>query len=890
MIGQRLLHYSIIEKLGEGGMGVVYKARDAHLDRFVAIKVLPPEKVSDPTRKARFIQEAKAASALNHPNIITIYDISSDNGVDFIAMEYVDGKTLDQMIARKGMRLNEALKIAIQIADALTRAHTAGIIHRDLKPANIMVDHHGQVKVLDFGLAKLTEQGNSPDDSTATAAVQTDEGTIAGTPAYMSPEQAEGKPVDARSDIFSFGSVLYEMVTGRRAFTGDSKMSTLAAVLHQDPAAFQADVPRGLQRLVSRCLKKDRDRRLQVMLDVEVELLELREDLDSAPPGRPTGLPPRRGRVLGWAAATVILCIAAAGWYWRHGGGKLSDDSPSYHASPFTSFVGLESDPALSPDGNQVAFTWGGQNQDNQDIYVRVVGTGMDTPHRITSDPAPDYNPEFSPDGRWIAFLRDTSGSEAALLMVSAVGGFERRLAVIPGLSEARARDIAGRYLTWAPDGKHLVFTYPVSPETSRILGLAILEVGAGALRLLARPEGAASKLAGPAFSPDGSMLAYVSGTASVRHLHVAPVEPGYRLGTELRQISARPDWLCGVSWTAGGDELVFSNGVLVDQCLWRVKVRGGTPRRVEWAGERGFLPAISRSGGRLVYQTYGVNKNIWRQDLTGPGIAAGPPVRLIASSQYDESPAFSPDGRRIAFISAASGSYEVWIADADGQNRRTLTSLGKGTISGLDWSPDGNRITFASNAGGDLEVYSAGAGGGPATRLASHPASDLYPHFSRDGRWVYFGSRRGGRSEIWKAPAEGGPPQRVTRDGGLRASESPDGSVLYFTEVPRAMAAGSRLMSMPVGGGEATPVLGMPLAVHQFHVVQDGIYFVVWPTTESRTRWLFHRFSDRSTRTVLETGPQSYPFLCVSDDGRRMLFTDPGTVPGDIMLVENFR
>jgi eukaryotic-like serine/threonine-protein kinase len=219
VIGKTISHYRILEKLGEGGMGVVYKARDTHLDRFVAIKVLPAEKVADPERKQRFVQEAKAASSLNHPNIITIYDIGQAEGVDFISMECVTGKTLDQLIPRHGMRLNEALKCAVQIADALARAHSASIVHRDLKPGNIMVDEHGLVKVLDFGLAKLTETPpTGEDDPTHTFRPTTGEGKIVGTVAYMSPEQAEGKKVDARSDIFSFGSVLYEMVTGEKAF------------------------------------------------------------------------------------------------------------------------------------------------------------------------------------------------------------------------------------------------------------------------------------------------------------------------------------------------------------------------------------------------------------------------------------------------------------------------------------------------------------------------------------------------------------------------------------------------------------------------------------------------------------------------------------------------
>jgi serine/threonine protein kinase len=271
MIGRRLLHYEVVEKLGEGGMGVVYKARDTHLDRFVAIKMLSPERMADAGRKARFVQEAKAASALNHPSIVHVYDITADNGVDFIAMEFVAGRTLDQLIPRNGMRLNEALKIAVQIADALTAAHAAGIVHRGLKPANVMTDK-GLVKVIDFGLAKLTETALGEDETTRTVKPQTEEGTVVGTAAYMSPEQAEGKPVDSRSDIFSLGSVLYEMVTGHRAFQGDSKMLTLSAVLHKEPDPLPAEVPRELAGIVTRCLRKDPERRFQHMADLRVAL------------------------------------------------------------------------------------------------------------------------------------------------------------------------------------------------------------------------------------------------------------------------------------------------------------------------------------------------------------------------------------------------------------------------------------------------------------------------------------------------------------------------------------------------------------------------------------------------------------------------------------------
>lgn len=268
-------------------MGVVYKARDTQLERLVALKVLPAELVSDPERRRRFVQEAKAASSLNHPNIITVYEISSYEGGEFIAMEFVRGKTLDEVIPRNGLDLDQALKYAIQIAEALATAQASGIIHRDVKPGNIMITDSGLVKVLDFGLAKLTEvsAADSDDARTVDEILRTTEGTIAGTAAYMSPEQAEGKPVDSRTDIFSFGAVLYEMVTGQRPFQGSSQLSILTSVLRDDPqliADLAGNVPPELERVIARCLRKDPDRRWHSMKDVQVALTELREEADSS--------------------------------------------------------------------------------------------------------------------------------------------------------------------------------------------------------------------------------------------------------------------------------------------------------------------------------------------------------------------------------------------------------------------------------------------------------------------------------------------------------------------------------------------------------------------------------------------------------------------------------
>ena len=323
LTGRILGHYRLVEKIGAGGMGVVYAAHDAHLERKVAVKVLPADAVADPDRKQRFVQEAKSASALNHPNIIHIYDIDRTDGIDFMAMELVAGRTLDQVIGRNGLSVAETLKYAVQIADALAAAHAAGIVHRDLKPANIMVTDKGLVKVLDFGLAKLVDAGpSSSAAATLTNRPQTQEGVVMGTSVYMSPEQAEGKAVDARSDIFSFGSVLYEMLAGRRAFGGDSTIATLAAILHLEPTPIES-LPPELERVIGRCLRKDPNRRFQNMADVRVALDELKEETDSgklisgerksafrrAPKRRPWGI----------AVAAIVVVLAALTVLWKAG-------------------------------------------------------------------------------------------------------------------------------------------------------------------------------------------------------------------------------------------------------------------------------------------------------------------------------------------------------------------------------------------------------------------------------------------------------------------------------------------------------------------------------------------------------------------------------------------
>src|SRR5580692_3899222 len=401
--GTKLGPYEILAPIAAGGMGQVYQARDTRLDRIVAIKVLPADKVADADRKQRFRQEAKAASSLNHPNIITIYDIGSENGIDYLAMEFVAGKTLDQLTPRNGMRIGEMLGYSAQVADALARAHQAGIVHRDLKPSNVMVSSDGLVKVLDFGLAKLMQPAAGKDEETKTMAALTGEGAILGTTYYMSPEQAEAKPVDGRSDIFSFGAMLYEMATGQRPFQGQSQAAVLAAILREEPKAIgdlRPDVPSELTRTITRCLRKDPARRFQHMDDLKVALEELKEDSDS---GRlsatVTGAnviaaaPSGKRRIWIAAGAVLIIGIAIAGWRLHRGAPSVPDGSVT--PIPLTSYRGSEIFPSFSPDGNQVAFSWDSEKENAFDVFVKLIGPGA--PLRLTSGPDNSIASRWSP-------------------------------------------------------------------------------------------------------------------------------------------------------------------------------------------------------------------------------------------------------------------------------------------------------------------------------------------------------------------------------------------------------------------------------------------------------------------------------------------------------------
>jgi Tol biopolymer transport system component/predicted Ser/Thr protein kinase len=874
--------YRIVGVIGAGGMGTVYQAMDTRLNRMVAIKV------SEARFNARFEREARAVAALNHPHICTLYDV----GPNYLVMEYVEGQPL-----HGPMPLAQALRLAIQVADALAAAHRKGIVHRDLKPGNVLVTESG-VKVLDFGLAKMEEPAPSEEEPARTARPRTEEGTIVGTTAYMSPEQAEGKPVDARSDIFSFGAVLYEMLTGRRAFRGDSKLSILSAILKDEPepaSTLRKEIPQELERIITRCLRKNPERRFQHMDDLKVALEEVKEESDSGAAAMKAATPPRRRWV--WAALLPVLLVAGF-FAWRMWWPRQPEEPP--RAVELVTVPGVKSYPSFSPDGDHVAFAWNGPRQDNFDIYVQQIGAGP--PLRLTIDSSIDYDPVWSPDGRWIAFLRSEPSSlvslrgapvlqtgRSELRLIPPLGGPERKLAEIR-LGESYWNQT---FLAWCPDSDCVVVTDSLGEGKPEALFVVSLETGEK--RQLTNPPPHVSGDVNPEVSPDGRWLVFKRVISFPGHeLYLLPLGKGLTPSGEPRRLTLRVGylmWYAGsLTWMPDGKEILYSSG----RSLWRAAIPGGSPpARLPFVGEDGIMPAVSRPQpgrpSRLVFVRYIEIGSIWRVETSAPGApASSPPVLAIASTRVDGSPQFSPDGRRVAFESDRSGPAEVWLADPDGSNAVQLTSMAATAGSRLTgtprWSPDGQLIAFDANLEGHYQIHVIPAVGGKPHRLTSDPADNQVPSFSRDGKWIYFSSNRTGEHQIWKVPAAGGEPVQVTTNIGFQAFESPDGAYVYYTQTEGAPSA---LWRLPASGGQPVKVLDGVIQ-RAFTVLEKGIYYIDQPAGDARLQ--FYDFATgRSTSVARNLGDVRLG-LTASRDGRTILYFRAEPSVNDLMLVENFR
>jgi serine/threonine protein kinase/Tol biopolymer transport system component len=772
MIGKTLGHYEIVKQIGSGGMGLVYKARDLHLDRFVALKILPAEKVADPDRKRRFVQEAKAASALNHPNIIHIYDIASDADVDFIAMEYVEGKTLDERIGRRGLPLKDTLKHAVQIADALAKAHSAGIVHRDLKPSNIMVNEDDTVKILDFGLAKLTEHitaGEFASTATMEAGERpiTEKGAIVGTVAYLSPEQAEGKEVDPRSDIFSFGSVLYEMITGRRAFQGDSKMSTISAVLNKEPAPLSPDIPHDLEKTILRCLRKDPARRWQTMSDLKVALQDLKEESDSGKLSAATPVAPRRKRRT-WlvAAAGLALVAAGAAVAWRL---LLKPAAPAFETERLTFESGLVVFPAISSDGKWLVYS--SDREGPLNLYLQQLNGQRSI--RLTHQEASDMCPDFSPDGSKIVFRSSRDGG--GIYEIDILGGGEHRIAD------------QGFFPRFSPDGSTIAYVVPLALQRKGKLYL----IGA---------KGGAPRPFQPSF-------------------YVAPVGP-----------TVSPP-----VWSPDGKYILIDGGRENDPKSldwWIAPFAGGDPTRVmaPALAEQSVVRFTIAWRGKYVYWSEGTTvggMSICRVSISGPPWKViGVPERITSPLGMQLATSISADGRLV--FSSWTPSINLWSwplranETAASGERRQIT-FDSGVKFFLNVAANGSRLAYAAGTRvyQGAEIRARDIASGREEAIASTTTIASPPRLSADGSrlaWLDFGEAK---PVAYLSEPGAASPRQICENCFVHDFFSPPTEAL--------IAYGSRLVRQNLATGAQTPLIDVAGSVLSEAALSPGNRWVAF-------------------------------------------------------------
>ena len=733
MIGTRIAHYDIVEKLGSGGMGDVYRARDTKLDRDVALKILPEEFAQSAQRARRFEQEAKAVAALSHPNVLAIYDFGSDGDQWFAAMELLEGDTLAGMLADGPLPPRKAVQIGVQIANGLAAAHARGVIHRDLKPANIFVSRDGRPKILDFGLARVEDSTN--DDLSQSPTVQTDPGTVMGTVGYMSPEQARGAELCTRSDIFSLGAVLYEMLTGDRAFAGDSAADIIGSILRDDPPLLRekdASIPEGLDRVVHHCLEKKPEERFQSANDLAFALANATSaSSGELPPMYEKPAPRSWGSRYGaWTAIAIVGWMAALLFFLLPRFDSVDVGEP-VRLTPMT-YSGRDSAPTASPDGSMIAFT---SDRDGESrIWVKRVGGGGEVP--ITE--GSDHLARFSPDGSQILFLR-RDGRSNVLYRAPVLGGAPRRIT-----NDVLEAD-------WSPDGSEVAFVRMQPGEGENDVQLGIANVQSGAERIIASTKNRSWYSA--RWSPRGDFIAVaetgLTGTVSVQS-YVNLINPATG---EIERVTLT-DWVgayTALEWTPSGRTFV------IGQAREVLALVAGAPALVM------EFDVDSRKRRPLFWATMRVPTAGWGfSTLTIAGEHA-----IIIGEEV-----------------VSAELHEVSMHAQDGITQETIVTSGLGRDRQPAYSPDGSHVIFSSNRSDNIDIWSVELASGKLTQLTDDPAGDWDPAYSADGEHIIWSSDRGGNMEIWMARTDGSGTRQVTSDGvdAENATMTPDGEWLVYS------------------------------------------------------------------------------------------------------------
>jgi len=852
--GERVGPYEIVARIGAGGMGEVYRARDSSLGRDVAIKVIPPAFAADADRLARFDREARMLASLNHPNIGGIYGLESlpDAGDGqprrrAIVLEFIDGESLNDFMLRAGRdaaaRVKEALALARQIGDALDAAHERGIVHRDLKPANIRVTHDGIVKVLDFGLAKVVGaedvRNSDLENSPTMTNSDTQSGVILGTAAYMSPEQTRGRPVDKRTDIWSFGCVLYEMLAGRRAFPGDTTSDLIAAILERtaDLTKLPAATPSRVRRLIERCLEKDVRRRMRDIADARAEIDEALAPQDVRDP---KASPP--GRALAPLPAVAAIAIAATagiagGWF----AGRRPAETPAPMFDRVVRLVATpahEFSPAISPDGKWVAYLSDARGP--TDVWVKFLAGG--DPANLTANApivvqASDYigGLDVSPDGTQISVIaagRDQGAGPgpgiATWVIPAPLGGVPRR--VLPAGDSA---------LRWSPDGKHIVFVRTGGP-----LGDALVVA-----------------------DPDGQNERVVAKREGSQHLH----------------------W---PRWSADGRYIYSNHGPqnfnIEPTQIVRVPAAGGRLETVVPTARRAAFPVLTPDGSGLIYAANpdGVELSLWWRELK-----TGRDVRLTSGIGEYTQPSLSADGRRlVGTIFDARQALERITIKNDGTSKIEPVTDGYSGDFDPVWSPDGSHLVFSTSRAGNRTLWSMRARMDQAAPLTSGTVFDERPAFSPDGQRIAFVSDRGGRRGVWIVGADGGTPRLIANADVIDTlSWSPDGTRLVYT-TPIGDAPGLMIMNVADGTTKRLPT---PRAASAPSWSRDDVIAFVEPRGGSAGAFVQLIRPDGSAVSATRLdGPDAASmgngFAVWSPDAKRLAaVTLSGAAAGSVWIVE---
>lgn len=928
----RLGRYEVLSRLGAGGMGEVYLAHDPELERSIALKILPSDVSASEERMRRFTQEAKAAAALNHPNIAHIYEIGETDGTHFIAMEYIDGVTLDEKIYSERAPLRKLLKYLTQVAEGLAKAHAVGIVHRDLKPENIMIARDDYAKILDFGLAKLIEpQGASGKDSnasseTATAIQYSTPGMIMGTVGYMSPEQAQGKvgEVDNRSDIFSFGCILYEAATGQKAFSGKDSLDSLHKIVYEPAPQIRdanQDVPQDLQRIVRRCLMKEPDKRYQSIKDVAIELDELRQELkDKSESGSSVQAESSgservslQGKVAGsqrsaadtsqsevtrstssaeylvseikshQKSVTIVLVVfvvalAGLGFALYKLWSKAGKPPQAIRIEKLTT-NGRSTDAAISPDGKYVVYIL--DDGGKQSLWTRQVATSSNV-QIIPPAEVRFWALSFSPDGNYINFVKKETSGLATLYQMPILGGAQKKLIT----------DASGA-VSYSPDGKQFAFSrgnYPNPGESA----LMIANADGSGERIFARRDRKSNetfpwwKQPTPAWSSDGKTIACIVGGSTTGSGLMNIVGVDATNGAE-KSITTR-GWyeIKRVAWLKDQSGLLIlaadQASALYAQQIWFVPYPDGEARRIttDFSNYNGM--SLAADANALVAVQSNRVSNIW----VAPNGDASRAIQVKSGGNNDEGKdglAWTPDGR-IVYYSRASGAEDIWIMNGDGTGQKQLT-IDEGSNYDLKVTPDGRYIVFTSERNGHQNVWRMDLDGGNPRQLTSGN-SDYGTAISPDSQWVIYGSQTAGKSTLWKVSIDGGNAAPFTEYSAEDPELSPDGK-LIACQYSEGVNSPWRYAIIPAVGGLPIKVFDITGASKNYRWVVDSRYLTYDETRNDVANIWSLPLDGSPPKQLTDFKTDNIYNFQWSADGKQLVLAR-GTTTSDVVLIRNFK